>query len=1248
MRKLTSISVSRRSLAISATVCFTILLAFIAILALGAELEWLRESTILLTALVTSLGVAVVGLLEQRRRYVSRIRNLDRSFRRQLGDSETRLKRLAAVVEKLQDQAEKEVASEKLRKGRQDEIELRAMLRSSLLSDHVNVPMEFFSREEATRLAQSLVTEDPLRAHFLLAQQGSFAEMLPGPKRRLSIELRSRGYLEKSLEVLESIAATTQSERDLVALRNRRSELEILRGQYEPKLAAGIGKITPVAGHVLHIVGKALPKTQSGYTLRTHYTARAQLQSGVRVSVVSQMGEGVGGDIAAQDVIDGVTYHSLAGKDRTSQTLEEWLDANIAGVAEVVRETRPSLLHAHSDFYNAKTAQIVGAHFGLPVVYENRGFWEESWLSRVSQKYSIGDWEAEAARWGMPDVYTLRSARETDARKGVDHVFTLARVMKSHIEAQGLAATRISLVPNAVSVEDFPVLERDTDLTESMGIPQAALVIGYISSIVEYEGIDTLLEAFHTVRGGSQRDLRLVIVGDGPFLPELKKRNAELGGADVIFTGRVPHEDVLNYYSLIDIFVVPRKPSTVCQLVTPLKPFEAFSTGRAVIMSDVKALKEIALDSGAASLFEAGNSESLAVRLRELIEDEELRLRLASTGASWVRNVRTWSANAAVYQKVYDEMGVLKAVEPDGSFVFSDEDYAGLLDWVRGEEPLNYSNWFDRLTKFTATDVIQNGWTYADFPVVILHLPMNWETPCSSNRTWAFNLHTWEFMDPVVRDYLESENISRLRWCVDRALSWIQRYVSTNQNPEAPESMAWYDMALALRSPRLVALIHLSIRAGLEDEIIKRLVDGAIRHAREHLDERSFNSRTNHGYYAAMGQVVLATGLQPLHEMDRLNQQGQERLALMASTQFLEDGIHSEHSPDYHKMLLESFQLAINNRLIRDGGAISLMKKAAYALGWMIKPDGALVQFGDTPERIMTGGRIGEWNDPHTRFLRSRGRQGTPDERTFAIFPSSGYAFVRYPQPESLNDHTSASYLAFAAAFHSRAHKHADDLNVVWSDHGSEILVDGGRYGYEDLLPADSPLRLKGYYYGAPERQYVESTLAHNTVEYEGQNHDRRNRKPYGSGIGECYGDEGLYVLNGTVDQGEWAHHREISFRAGEWLIVQDDVVAHGGGVGDFRAWFNLAGHLDVTLDKSVLRVDSRHWRVPLWITSAGTGTLIEPSRGERDPLRGWRSVQDRSLTETWSFGYGLYQAAEGTITTVFNFGEGPLDVDPR
>ena len=163
----------------------------------------------------------------------------------------------------------------------------------------------------------------------------------------------------------------------------------------------------------------------------------------------------------------------------------------------------------------------------------------------------------------------------------------------------------------------------------------------------------------------------------------------DCGLSDAIFTGRVPHEDVQAYYSLIDLFVVPRRPVSVCHLVTPLKPFEALACGRTLVLSDVDALREIARDSGSAALFTAGDPESLATVLRELIDDPQERARLAASGADWVRGARTWDGNADSYLAVYEALGAVppgaRAIESASPSV---PDTATLARWIDEHGPV--------------------------------------------------------------------------------------------------------------------------------------------------------------------------------------------------------------------------------------------------------------------------------------------------------------------------------------------------------------------------------------------------------------------------------------------------------------------------------------------------------------------------------------------------------------------------------
>ncbi|MGP9650361.1 glycosyltransferase [Glutamicibacter sp. AOP38-B1-38] len=517
-----------------------------------------------------------------------------------------------------------------------------------------------FSHEDLAMLAEETTSFDPLMVAWIFISHDAISLLPMIEKRRLTTVTRQLGYWRISNQILRSIAEDTKNERDLTALSLRMDELEVFEGKRAPVLDIVPEQYLPERGHLLHVVGKVLPKTQSGYTLRTHYSASAQLRAGYKVSVVALIGEAENSPRRTNELIDGIDYYGLVGLARNKWELSKWLQANVDQLAELVNDIRPSALHAHSDFLNAYVASTVARNFNIPVIYESRGFWEESWLSRISKSFEIEDWSETGRHFGLPEAYALRQKMEVSLRSKVDHVVTLANVMKEHIVSLGGEADTVTVIPNAVDATEFPVSPPDQAVAEEIGIPAGAVVVGYISSIVEYEGIDLLIRGFNERATEELIDSHLLIVGDGAELETLKNLVQELGTPRVHFTGRVPHASILKFYSIIDIFVVPRRPVEVCHLVTPLKPFEAFSTGRAVIMSDVRALTEIAEQGDCARLFRAGDYLSLAEELVFLVKNPSAREELGKRAASWVRSERSWDRNAESYANVYEALGVYK------------------------------------------------------------------------------------------------------------------------------------------------------------------------------------------------------------------------------------------------------------------------------------------------------------------------------------------------------------------------------------------------------------------------------------------------------------------------------------------------------------------------------------------------------------------------------------------------------------
>ncbi|HWM99649.1 MAG TPA: glycosyltransferase family 4 protein [Streptosporangiaceae bacterium] len=418
------------------------------------------------------------------------------------------------------------------------------------------------------------------------------------------------------------------------------------------------GSAAYVPGRVLHLVTDALPTTSAGYTIRTHEIAVAQREAGLDPHVATRCGYPVTQgrlDGRRLVVLDGVPYHRLlpwrmpaglsAGPAAAPATGPSTRALELA--AGLTRQLRPSILHAASNYANARLALALRERYGLPVVYEVRGFWEDTWLSR----------HPDGAKLAASELYQRNRELETRCMLAADLVVTLGEAMRDEIVARGVPGKKILIVPNAVSEEFLRPLPDVTTLREELGLKPDEPVVGEVTSLVPHEGIGTLLEATAILRARGV-PARALIVGDGPERAALQRQAARAGLAGVaVFTGRVPASKVRQFHALLDVFVVPRTPDRVCQLVTPLKPVEAMASGLCVVTSEVKALTEIVKHEVTGMQTVPQDPVSLADCLERLIYSPDIRRKLGDNAREWVARDRTWSHNAARYRDAYARLG---------------------------------------------------------------------------------------------------------------------------------------------------------------------------------------------------------------------------------------------------------------------------------------------------------------------------------------------------------------------------------------------------------------------------------------------------------------------------------------------------------------------------------------------------------------------------------------------------------------
>ena len=404
-----------------------------------------------------------------------------------------------------------------------------------------------------------------------------------------------------------------------------------------------------VRGRVLHLVTDALPTTSAGYTIRTHEIALAQRAAGLDSHVVTRCGYPVTqGQIDGRRLVllDGVPYHRLLPWRMPGRAVAV-ASVNLELAAGLTSRIRPAVLHAASNFANARLALALRERYGLPVVYEVRGFWEDTWLSR----------HPDPERLAGSELYQRNRVLETRCMLAADLVVTLGEAMREEIVARGVPAEKIFVVPNAVSGEFLEPLPDAAALRGELNLDPDEYVVGVVSSLVPHEGIGTLLEATAILRA-RRVPVRALIVGDGPERAALQRQAAQAGLAEAaVFTGRVPAAKVRQFHALLDIFVVPRTSDRVCQLVTPLKPVEAMASGLCVVTSQVKALTEIVKHEVTGMQTVPQDPVSLADCLERLLYSPDIRRKLGDNAREWAARDRTWAHGAARYRDAYARLG---------------------------------------------------------------------------------------------------------------------------------------------------------------------------------------------------------------------------------------------------------------------------------------------------------------------------------------------------------------------------------------------------------------------------------------------------------------------------------------------------------------------------------------------------------------------------------------------------------------
>ena len=399
---------------------------------------------------------------------------------------------------------------------------------------------------------------------------------------------------------------------------------------------------------VLHVLDHSWP-ILDGYAQRSRSIVNSQLQLGTLPAVLTGPLHQQDDADASDAVFEGVPYfrtpssQGLVGRamNRKWPVFRELAVVRLlhARLLSLLRNQSFDIVHAHSPSLCGRAAQTAARSCRIPFVYEIRAFWEDSAVEAPSNPLA-------SMR------YRLARNLETRVVRAADAVVGIAGSILRDLESRGIPSGKLFHVANGVDTARFTPCPRDSAFAAHLGLNDCP-VLGFIGTLFPWEGLSWLVRAAIGLRGKGFK-FKLLIVGDGAEGNKVRRIIKENNAADyVLFTGRVPHDQVQRYYSVIDAMVYPRLSIRLTELVTPLKPLEAMALGKAILGSDVGGIRELIEPEVTGILFKPGNTQDFEAQTIRILSDSRLRRALGESARRKVIAEKDWKTVVGAYEPAY-------------------------------------------------------------------------------------------------------------------------------------------------------------------------------------------------------------------------------------------------------------------------------------------------------------------------------------------------------------------------------------------------------------------------------------------------------------------------------------------------------------------------------------------------------------------------------------------------------------------
>ena len=234
-------------------------------------------------------------------------------------------------------------------------------------------------------------------------------------------------------------------------------------------------------------------------------------------------------------------------------------DYRLTGVYPVraintIRKWNLDVIHSHTEFGIGTFARIIAKQFNIPLVHTYHTMYED-YIHYITKGYF--DKSSKKIVEYLTLFYCDKTANEliVPTKKTYD-------LFKEKYEVN----KNIHIIPTGIEIERFYSENVDRqkvkELKQKYQILKDEITIVFVGRLAQEKNIEFLIESQKEIVKYNS-DIKLLIIGDGPDMEEYKKLIAKLKlENNVILVGKVPYDQMPNYYQLADIFVTASHTET--------------------------------------------------------------------------------------------------------------------------------------------------------------------------------------------------------------------------------------------------------------------------------------------------------------------------------------------------------------------------------------------------------------------------------------------------------------------------------------------------------------------------------------------------------------------------------------------------------------------------------------------------------------------------------------------------------------